>query len=62
MRWDRALDPRLIALGSAAAAAIAFLRGRYLRWGATDEEANIAVAGDQLVHVVARAGANGART
>jgi hypothetical protein len=49
MRWDRALDPRLIALGSAAAAAIAFLRGRYLRWGATDEEANMAVAGDELL-------------
>ena len=49
MRWDRALNPRLIALGSAAAAAIAFLRGRYLRWGATDEEANMAVAGDQLL-------------
>jgi hypothetical protein len=39
----------LIALGSAAAAAIAFLRGRYLRWGATDEEANMAVAGDELL-------------
>ena len=49
MRWDRALNPRLIALGSAAAAAIAFLRGRYLRWGATDEEANMALAGDQLL-------------
>lgn len=49
MRWDRALNPRLIALGSAAAAAIAFLRGRYLRWGATDEEANMAVAGDELL-------------
>ena len=49
MRWDRALDPRVIALGSAAAAAIAFLRGRYLRWGATDEEANMAVAGDELL-------------
>ncbi len=49
MRWDRALNPRLIALGSAAAAAIAFLRGRYLRWGATDEEANMALAGDELL-------------
>ncbi len=49
MRWDRALNTRLIALGSAAAAAIAFLRGRYLRWGATDEEANIALAGDELL-------------
>jgi hypothetical protein len=39
----------LIALGSAAAAAIAFLRGRYLRWGATDEEANMVVAGDELL-------------
>jgi hypothetical protein len=49
MRWDRALDPWLIALGSAAAAAIAFLRGWYLRWGATDEEANMALAGDELL-------------
>ena len=49
MRWDRALNPRLIALGSAAAAAIAFLRGRYLRWGATDEEAYMALAGDELL-------------
>ena len=49
MRWDRALNPRLIALGSAAAAAIAFLSGRYLRWGATDEESNMAVAGDELL-------------
>jgi hypothetical protein len=39
----------LIALGSAAAAAIAFLRGRYLRWGATDEEAYMALAGDELL-------------
>ena len=49
MRWDKALNPRLIALGSAAAAAIAFLRGRYLRWGATDEEAYMALAGDELL-------------
>jgi hypothetical protein len=49
MRWDRALNSRLIALGSAAAAAITFLRGRYLRWGATDEEANMALAGDELL-------------
>jgi hypothetical protein len=49
MKWDRAPIPRLIALGSAAAAAIAFLRGRYLRWGATDEEANMALAGDELL-------------
>jgi hypothetical protein len=43
MWWDSVLNPRWIALGSAAAAALAFVRGRSLRWGATDEETRVAL-------------------
>jgi hypothetical protein len=49
MRWDSVLNPRWIALGSAAAAALAFVRGRSLRWGAADEETRVALPGDELL-------------
>ena len=41
--------PRSVALGIAAAAVLAFSRGRYLRWGATDEEASTALPGDEFL-------------
>jgi hypothetical protein len=47
MRLRRALGLRSVALGSAVAVAIA--RRRYVRWGATDEEVNMALPGDELV-------------
>ena len=46
MRWDRSPGLRSVALVGAAAAAGAVLRARYLRWGATDEEANVVLPGD----------------
>jgi hypothetical protein len=45
-RW---LDGRLVAVGGAAAAGVALVRSRYLRWGATDEELQVALPGDELV-------------
>jgi hypothetical protein len=47
MRLRRALGLRSVALGSIVAVAIA--RRRYLRWGATDEEVNMALPGDELL-------------
>jgi hypothetical protein len=47
MRLRRALGLRSVALGSAVAVAIT--RRRYLRWGATDEEVNMALPGDELL-------------
>jgi hypothetical protein len=49
MSWESVLNPRWIALESAAAAALAFVRGRCLRWGATDEETRMALPGDGLL-------------
>ena len=46
MRWDRSPGLRSVALVGAAVAAGAVLRARYLRWGATDEEANVVLPGD----------------
>jgi hypothetical protein len=43
------LSVRSIALGTAVVGVAAVLRGRYLRWGATDEEVNTALPGDELV-------------
>ncbi len=40
---------RSVALGSALAAIVALLRARYLRWGATDAEANMVLPGDELM-------------
>ncbi len=49
MRQGRAPGARAIAVASAVAAGVAVLRARYLRWGATDEEVQIALPGDGLV-------------
>jgi hypothetical protein len=47
-RWRRAVA-RSVAVGGVAATGVALLRARSLRWGATDEELNIALPGDELV-------------
>jgi len=47
-RWRRAVA-RSVAVGGVAAAGVALLRARSLRWGATNEELNIALSGDELV-------------
>jgi hypothetical protein len=47
-RWRRAVA-RSVAVGAVAAAGVALLRARSLRWGATGEELNIALSGDELV-------------
>jgi hypothetical protein len=43
------LAARWVATGSAAAAVIAVIRGRYLRWGATEQETKMALPGDHLL-------------
>jgi hypothetical protein len=45
-RWR---DPRSVVAGGAVAVGVALLRARYLRWGATDEEVNLVLPGDELV-------------
>jgi hypothetical protein len=40
---------RAIAVGGALGVAIPFVRGRYLHWGATDDEVGMALPGDQVV-------------
>jgi hypothetical protein len=40
---------RTVAIGCAVAAGTALARARYLRWGATDDELNDTLAGDELV-------------
>ena len=49
MRWLSARAARTVAAGGAAAIVVAALRARSLRWGATDEELNTALPGDELV-------------
>ncbi len=49
MRQGRAPGARAVSVASAVAAGVAVLRARYLRWGATDEEVQIALPGDGLV-------------
>ena len=49
MRGGRWRDLRSVAVGAAVAAGLACLRARVLRWGATDEEVNLALPGDELV-------------
>jgi hypothetical protein len=49
MRRGTALGVQAVTLGGAVAVGVAFLRGRYLRWGATDEEVNALLPGDDLV-------------
>jgi hypothetical protein len=46
LRW---LDARLVAVGAAVAAGVALVRARHLRWGATDDELNATLPGDELV-------------
>jgi hypothetical protein len=49
VRWRSAPAARTVAAGSAAAIVVASLRARSLRWGASDEELNVALPGDELV-------------
>ena len=49
MRWRSTRAARTVAAGGAAAIVVAALRARSLRWGATDEELNAALPGDELV-------------
>jgi hypothetical protein len=43
------LSVQAVAVGGAVAVGVGFLRGRYLRWGATDEELDALLPGDDLV-------------
>ena len=49
MRHRRWLGARLVAVGGAVAVGVALVRARYLRWGATDEELEAGLPGDELV-------------
>ena len=49
MSWQRARAARTVAAGGAAAIVVAALRARSLRWGATHEELDTALPGDELV-------------
>jgi hypothetical protein len=49
MRRTRALGARSVAVGVAVAAGVALLRARYLRWGATDDEVEMVLPGDEIV-------------
>ena len=49
MRQRTALDAHAIVLGGAMAVGVALLRDRYFRWGASGEEANALLPGDDLV-------------
>jgi hypothetical protein len=49
MSLRKAFSMRLVALGTAVVAGLALLRNRWLRWGATDEELNLALPGDELM-------------
>lgn len=49
MRQGRAPGARSLVVGSAVVAVVALLRTSYLRWGATYEEVNMALPGDELV-------------
>jgi hypothetical protein len=49
MRHVRGLNARSVALGGAVVAIAAVLRGRYLRWGATDHELVARLPGDEIV-------------
>jgi hypothetical protein len=49
MRQRTELGARAILLGGAAAAGVAFLRDKYLRWGASGEEVNARFPGDDLM-------------
>jgi hypothetical protein len=43
------LSVQAVTLGGAVGVGVSFLRGRYLRWGATDEELDAFLPGDDLV-------------
>ena len=49
MRRRRWRGARLVAGGGAVTAGAALVRGRYLRWGATDDELKVVLPGDELV-------------
>jgi hypothetical protein len=51
MRRPGLRDARSVLFGGTAAVGVALLRARYLRWGATDPELNVALPGDELVPV-----------
>jgi hypothetical protein len=52
MRRPGLRDARSVLFGGAVGAGGAFVRARYLRWGATDEELNVRLPGDELVGAV----------
>jgi hypothetical protein len=43
------INPRAVILGGAVVSVLAFVRATYLRWGATAEETNLFLAGDDLM-------------
>jgi hypothetical protein len=49
MRPSRAVSLQSVAVGAGTPFLIARARRRYLRWGATDEEVNMSLPGDELV-------------
>jgi hypothetical protein len=49
MRPGPALDVQAVTLGGVVAVGVGFLRDRYLRWGATNEEVNSLLPGDDVV-------------
>ena len=49
MRHRRWLEGRLVAVGGVVAVGVALVRARYLRWGATDEEVDAGLPGDELL-------------
>jgi hypothetical protein len=51
MRRGTARGAQAVILRGTLAAVVALLRGRCLRWGATDEEVDVFLAGDDLVPV-----------
>jgi hypothetical protein len=49
MRHRSWLERRLVAVGGVVVVAVALVRVRYLRWGATDEELEAVLPGDELL-------------
>jgi hypothetical protein len=49
MKWGDTPASRTVAVGSVGAVVVAPLRAWFLRWGASDEELNMALPGDELV-------------
>ena len=49
MRRRGLRDARSVVFGGSVVVGVALWRARYLRWGATDDELNVALPGDELV-------------